>query len=264
MNNKHRRRSAAGFTIVELMVTIAIALFLIAGLLTIVQNVRTANTNQQALAQLQDEQRFAFTVLTDSIQSAGYFSSPTGYSVGSFPGAVAAWPPIATNFGASWPFTGYHTVGAADAVAQDSIATRFFTNQYAGPVLCNGTDTAQIGLPAPAPATPYQVQFGVNAATQTLWCMVNNNGTQIPLVTGVVGMAVYYGVKRDSTTSDYNIDTYVTWDHINQASAAEMGSISAVRIVLTFTNPLANQAGQLPTITTERVIEVMGRAGPHT
>ncbi|MBS0377028.1 MAG: PilW family protein [Proteobacteria bacterium] len=261
MNTAMPRRAAAGFTIVELMVTIALALFLIGGLLTIIQNVRQANINQQALAQLQDEQRFALTVMTDSIQSAGYFSDPVNYTVANFPVAAAS-NPIATNFGSGWPFTGFHTVGAADGVAQDSIATRFYTNQYAGPVLCNGTDTAQ--QPLTALPTLNQVQFGIDNVNQQLWCMVNNNNVKIPLVNGVKAMAVYYGVKRDSTTADYNIDTYVTWDHINQGSAAEMSSISAVRIVLTFVNPLANQAGQPPTITTERVIEVMGRAGPHT
>ncbi len=44
-----------GFTLVELMVTVAIALFLLGGLFTIVQNVRKTNSNQQLLAQLQDQ-----------------------------------------------------------------------------------------------------------------------------------------------------------------------------------------------------------------
>src|SRR2546430_8355860 len=34
--------------------------------------------NQQALAQLQDQQRFAMTVLTDVIQAGGYFPDPVG------------------------------------------------------------------------------------------------------------------------------------------------------------------------------------------
>ena len=58
-----------GFTLVELMVTVAIALFLLGGLVTIVENVRKANLNQTRLAQLQDEQRFALTVITDCTAS---------------------------------------------------------------------------------------------------------------------------------------------------------------------------------------------------
>ena len=67
---------ARGFTLVELMVTVAIALFLIGGLLTIIQNVRNRYTDQQALAQLQDQQRFAMGIITDIVQQAGYFPDP--------------------------------------------------------------------------------------------------------------------------------------------------------------------------------------------
>ena len=56
-----------GFTLVELMVTVAIALFLLYGLVTIVEQVRRTSLDQQSLTQLQDQQRFAMTVLTDVI-----------------------------------------------------------------------------------------------------------------------------------------------------------------------------------------------------
>ena len=42
----------------------------------IVQNVRQTYGNQQSLAQLQDAQRFAMTVITDVVQAAGYFPTP--------------------------------------------------------------------------------------------------------------------------------------------------------------------------------------------
>src|ERR1700716_3128240 len=47
-------RAQRGFTLVELMITVAIALFLLGGLVTILQNVRAAYNSQQALAQLSD------------------------------------------------------------------------------------------------------------------------------------------------------------------------------------------------------------------
>ena len=59
------------------------------------------------------------------------------------------------------------------------------------------------------------------------------------LVTGVTAMAVYYGVKRDLTFADYNVDTYVTWDQM--LAPSDMQSVSAVRVVLTFANPLSHQ-----------------------
>ena len=69
----HAARAERGFTLVELMVTVAIALFLLGGLVTVVGNVRKADVNQRALAQLQDQERFALTVITDVVQAGGYF-----------------------------------------------------------------------------------------------------------------------------------------------------------------------------------------------
>ena len=77
-------RQQRGFTLVELMVTVGIALFLLGGLVTIVQNVRETSLNQQRLAQLQDQQRFAWTVITDAVQAGGYFSDPINYTTATF------------------------------------------------------------------------------------------------------------------------------------------------------------------------------------
>jgi type IV pilus assembly protein PilW len=263
----HPRAAQRGFTLVELMVTVAIALFLLGGLVTIVQNVRIANMNQTRLAQLQDEQRFAMTVIADAVQAGGYFADPTTQSNAVLP---ATGPFLQTG----WIFAGFHTVGAADAAALDTIATRFQTGlsfpggPVQGPILCDGTDTSQ-----QVPDT-WSVQFSIQviAGVSTLMCTVNGTvavpvsaGAAVPLVPNVLAMAIYYGVKRDFTVTDYNVDTYVTWDKMVQLGAAnDFLNVSAVRIVLTFANPLFPQAGQLPTITMERVVEVMNRGGLHT
>ena len=254
-------RHQRGFTLVELMVTVGIALFLLGGLVTIVQNVRQTSLTQQALAQLQDEQRFAMTVITDAIQSAGYFADPIANTNAALPAAANPAPTAA--FQAGWVFAGSHTVGALDNAALDSIATRFQTAPDHGPILCNGTDTAAVGQPT----TTHSIQFSiaVSAAGSQLMCSVDGALPAVPLVTGVQAMAIYYGVKRDTAFADYNVDTYVTWDQMSTLSGAnDYVNVSAVRVVLTFVNPLAGQQNQPQTITMERVIEVMARAGLHT
>lgn len=244
------RRPARGFTLIELMVTVAIALFLLGGLVTIVQNVRGTYLNQQLLAQLQDQQRFALTLITDAVQAAGYFPDPTAQTTAALPPAGA--------FGAGWVFAGSHNPGVADNAATDTLSTRFQSapGSY-GVVLCNGTDTTNAVGPI------WTIQFAVNTSTRTLQCSVNG-GPAIDLVSGVQAMAVYYGVKRNVVPADYNVDTYETFD-ILQASGSDWANISSVRVVLTFTNPLAGQTATQPaTITLERVIEVMARGGLHT
>jgi type IV pilus assembly protein PilW len=62
-----------GYTLLELMIAILIALFLLAGLLTLAMGTRKTSTTQSQLAQLQDNERIAMTLMTNVIQQAGYF-----------------------------------------------------------------------------------------------------------------------------------------------------------------------------------------------
>lgn len=245
---RHRLPAApaqGGFTLVELMVTVGIALFLLAGLVSIMQNVRQSNLNQSQLTTLQDEERFALTVLTDAIQVGGYIANPLTDSSANFP-AVGLFPQGSA-------FAGSHNpIGAPDNQAQDVIETRFDTQPGNGPILCNGIDSSLEGA-----ATSYTVVFSVVA--EQLQCTVGN-GPAITLVSGVHAMAVYYGVNRSAPGADYNIDTYVTADMLQAPN--DYLTISAVRIVLSFDNPMYVAGGSQPQyITIERVIQVMGRAG---
>ena len=244
-------RTQRGFTLVELMITVAIALFLLGGLLTILQNVRGAYNNQQSLAQLADQQRFAMTVLTDVIQAGGYFPDPTTWTpTNSLPAAGA--------YAQGQAFTGTHAGGAVP----DSIGVRYRTaiTPPAQPIiLCDGsTNTAQ------GPTHLYTNQFTVvppaGNVPGLLQCQLDANAP-LTIVTGVTTLLVYYGVKRDFTTNDYNVDTYLTAD---QMSANDWSNLSSVRLILTFTNPMAAQPGQPPFIIFERVVEVMARSGVHT
>src|SRR5437879_13726031 len=106
MSARHRER---GFTLVELMVTVAIALFLIGGLLTVLQNVRGAYNNQQQLTQLQDQQRFALTILADVIQAGGYFPDPVTWTPANSLPAANAPAPCAAAFVAGQAFSARHT-----------------------------------------------------------------------------------------------------------------------------------------------------------
>ena len=241
-------RAQRGFTLIELMITVAIALFLLGGLVTILQNVRSAYNNQQSLAQLQDQQRFAMTVLTDVIQAGGYFPDPLAWTPTSS-------LPAAGTYQQGQAFTGTHAAGVPD-----SIGVRYRTGNGDGVILCDGSSNT-----APPPGSQlYTNVFTVvppagNVPGQ-LTCSLNG-APAVTLVAGVQNLLVYYGVKRDFTTNDYNVDTYLT---ANQMSANDWSNLSSVRLILTFTNPLAAQPGQPALIPFERVVEVMARSGPHT
>ena len=246
-----RCRVQRGFTLVELMVTIAIALFLLGGLATVVQNVRGTYASQQALVQLQDQQRFAITLLTDVIQAGGYYDNPIGDTVQS---ALPLDP--ANGFASGQAFNG--TQGADVPAAGDTIAVRFRTAFKDGVINCTGGSNTTVN-----PDQVYINTFSVNGAGQ-LQCSLNG-AAPVPLVSGVANLQVYYGVKRLVPATDYNVDTYA---RANAMQASDWSNVSAVRMIVTFANPLFNAPNQPVRqpqyITFERVIQVMARAGDHT
>ena len=257
---KHLRSAqhVRGFTLVELMVTVAIALFLIGGLLTIIQNVRNRYTDQQALAQLQDQQRFAMGVITDIVQQAGYFPNPV---IDTPDTALQAVGPYQSG----QAFFGTHVAGNPD-----QLSVRFRINQINGTVvdgiLCDGS-TNWVG-PTSTYINTFSVVLPAGNVPGQLQCSVNGAAART-IVNGIQDLQVLYGVKR-TATSDYNVDTYLDASQMlpNGSGGPNGGNdwenISAVRVRITFTNPMANTPGQPPTVLFERVIQVMGRAGVHT
>jgi len=240
-----RVRAQRGFSLVELMVTVAIALFLLYGLVTIVQNVRQTSLGQQSLAQLQDEQRFAMTVLTDVIQAGGYFPDPTAWT-------LLSSLPATAPFGQGQPYFGTHNAAAPG----DTIAIRYRTAINDGVINCIGGSNTAFN-----PTHLYINSFSVSAAGQ-LQCSLDG-AAPVPIVSGVTNLTIYFGVKRSFAITDYNVDTYLPADQMNPA---DWDNVSSVRVILTFSNPLYKGpgGGQPLTITFDRVVQVMGRAGAVT
>ena len=231
------RRSSDGFTLIELMVALLISVFLLGGLMAINQSNRGAFTMQANLVQQTDEQRFAMTMLTEVVQSAGYFDNPATNT------ATAVFPIVGV-----WVNSGQIIFGTSGTKgASDTLSTRFFANSASPLLLCDGT------APTTVADSGWEMQLSVSAAGQLL-CSITG-GAPIALVDNVQNMSILYGVHANPATLNGSIDSYLT---AAQMSANDWMNVLSVRVVLSFRNT-APGAGQPPQIQMARSIAVMAR-----
>ncbi|MGH8219195.1 MAG: PilW family protein [Steroidobacteraceae bacterium] len=252
---RHNHRTSCrrrGYTLIELLVAMTIALFLLGGLLTIVQSTRQAFTTQGEMSQLQDSERLAMTLMGDVIQAAGYFPDPQINTSSALP--------LDGAFTAGQAMTG--TTGAA--APGDSISVRFMTDNGQPILNCTG------GTNTTGAAVTYTNTFSVDAAGNLSCTLSVNGAASAPVVLigpqaggigGVQNLQIWYGVNTSG--GDANVDTFMTATQVTAAN--DWDDVTCVKIRLTFFNPLAaQQPGQPNTNYIERVVGVMSRTGVTT
>jgi type IV pilus assembly protein PilW len=233
------------------MVAVAIAVFLLGGLVTVLQNVRNTSGMQTQLAQLQDGERLAMTMMAGVVESAGYFPNPLLYSAtGTMPiGAGSAFAAAGTPV----------IIGTKNFNAQgDSVTVRYAAALNDNVFNCRGGINAAV-----APYDSWENTFSVNPQNQ-LVCTVWTASTQVTsapvaLVNGVQSMTVLYGVQSNPTGNGTCTDTYM--DAAQVTAAAAWGSVCSAVVSLTFFDPTfpAGIQPALPPLT--RVMALMQTAG---
>jgi type IV pilus assembly protein PilW len=240
------RRSQQGFTLVELSIAVLIGLFLLGGLLTLLQDMRRTFGAQNQLGQLQDSERLAMTLIADVVQAAGYYPDPTTQiPTIIFPGGALPFLAAAQTIG-----------GTGNLVAPgDSLSVQYWTANNDGVINCLGGTNTSGG------SQLFVNTFRVVAnATQDLQCTLN--GKTVTLVSGVTNLQILYGLRRNNAGTSNNVDSFVK---SGQMALTDWNKVICVKVTLTFTNPLAaSQPGQAATIGFTRVITVMNRAGVNT
>jgi type IV pilus assembly protein PilW len=267
-----------GFTLVEILIAITIALFLTGGLLTLVQAMRKTTTVQSGLSTLQDNERMAMTLLGDVIQETGYFPNPSvNTAAAEFPavGPIAfASQSVSLAMGQSVVGAGGYCDPPLPTAPSNSITVRFAT---AGTVVtapavpdnlinCTGNPTTY--------ATTFINTFSIIAdpnvtGTYDLVCQLQDSTAGTPpttvyLVTGITQMQILYGVQTNTSVNSSSVDTYLDANGVNTFSS--WSSVISVKITLSFVNPLyGNLPGQSlaakPTISFTRVVDIMNKTG---
>jgi type IV pilus assembly protein PilW len=257
MTDRFKRRRARGFTLIELMISVTIALFLIGGALAIVGRTRSTFAAQNQLAQLQDNERLAMTFMAEVIESGGYFPKPQSYQ------ASAVMPVVAGTFATAGQAI-YGTYSAT--VPGDKIYVRFGVWNPDNVYGCTGAQNTSV-----SPYDTYTNNFFVknttnsltNPAAQLMCTFTNGAGTSVtvPLVNGVTNLVILYGIKKNATNTGSCTDTY--WN-ASQLAAADWLNVCSVKVRLTFWNPITTGTTPGAPITIERVIAVMTTAGVNS
>jgi type IV pilus assembly protein PilW len=264
---KARARSQ-GFTLVELMVALSIALFLMGGLVSLVFALKRTSTIQTGLSQLQDEERLALSLVGDVIQTSGYFPiEPTGWVSGATLNTAAGELLPAGAF--TYAGQGITGTGTASAVAPfDTISVRYVTSGTDGLINCGGSTSA-------AGMVTNTFQIGVVNGTSYLQCVLTAGGTTttINLVPNVTNMQIFYGVRSNLGWGTNSADTYMTATSVTGGAINYWPYVLSVTVILTFANPLSCTAGScqqgqspsLPaTVQFSTIVDVMNQTGVTT
>ncbi|MBK1694434.1 hypothetical protein CKO09_06730 [Chromatium weissei] len=187
--NSPTNSSQRGFTLVELMISMTIGLFISAGMVALLIGNKQSYRDSESMARVQENGRFAIEFLAREIRQAG---------LQNFSGTTATWPPV--NYIGGW-----QGVSSAPLEASLPSADKYTPNTdifrityYDSDVSADVTRIYYIRTGAGEQPGLYQKKSSSSIADELIEC--------------VYDMQLHYGIDN---TGDEQIDTYVSADSIS-------------------------------------------------
>ena len=235
IRNFNKSASQRGYSLIELMISLGIGLFLLVGIAVIFLSNRATFITQGQLATLQNKEIMAMNIIGNVVQSAGYYINPHTQATIVALSAQTVTAPLAVNF------AGGQAVFGGAVTGSDSIAVRAYQNNSLGAMDCTG-NASRTDLVSST--------FSVDTTNKNLQCSINGADSQI-LVSGVSSMVLLYGVDVSATGS--------TTQYVTAENVKDWSKVMSVRVTLNFVNPMASQAGQPATLAFTKVIGIMAQ-----
>lgn len=200
----------AGFSLVELMLAMALGLFLLAGLIQICASVKTTYRLQTALARIQENGRFTVHFLNQNIRLAGYAGCQNKLSPVLESGAIRGYnsdqlPEFLQN---------NRVVSGSDVVVVQKCAEKSDGSTQLVKIAYFIADTLRTDESGQRIYGLYQKIIG------------NENHPSQEIILGVDNMKVVYGVSNDHGK---NIAQYLS---VNQIDLQQWNQVSSVQIAL--------------------------------
>lgn len=192
----HKNSSQSGFTLVELMISMTIGLFLSAGMVALLIGNKQSYRDSEGVARVQENGRFAIEYLANNVRQAG---------LQNFVGTMATWPP--SDYLQGWagatsaPSGANLTVGVSGYVKNtDLFRVTYYDTNLTSVVHYTYYISNTSGLPG------LREQKTVVSTSKT---------TNEELLESVYDMQVRYGIDSNN---DQDIDSYVNaasnWDQV--------------------------------------------------
>lgn len=238
------RKNQRGLSLISLLVALTIGTFLLAGLFDLWLQTKKTFSAQDQLAQVQESQRLATTLLANIVQSGGYFPIYLNYLP--YPPPTTPYSLLGSLVAAPNFVAGQSIFGVSNFNAQgDQLSIRFIADQTLG----NDNTLDCLGQTEPTSTlvlNTYQID-----ATGDLTCSVNGGTAQTvvagtttagALTSGIASMAISYGVDTNLVDKVKSTNQYMT---ATQVTAGNYWTdITSVVVTLNFLNPLYGQPGQ--------------------
>jgi type IV pilus assembly protein PilW len=222
-----RSSRSAGFTLVELMVSVTIGLLLTVAVAQLFIGSRKSYATTDDMARMQENMRFTYDVLSRTARMAGYMAYG-GNSAVDVDGAVGMGIFGLTNLALDG------TDGNASLTDVSTPDTLKIAYQGTGDIAGtpDGATTDCLGTPIGTLTTAINIfSVGPDPVTKTpaLLCRTSPDGPDVAIITDVENMQILYG---EETNGDFTADRYVP-----RHMVTDIDRVMSLRIALLFRTP---------------------------
>ncbi len=250
----HSSSKQSGFTLVELLVGLALTVFIGTIAITYMWSSSQVFRVQTNDSLSQENARFALELLSQNIRLAGQ-NRPTDGSLNLdvvYQGEVCAGDDRSSANGNNSACTVDTLIDSADVLASDRFAVDYLADRnFTG---CNGTNFNASSVLPQRLINVFWVADLDDDGIRSLYCQtINvttgagdvNNGAAQPLIDGVDAIQVQYGVSADEDTDRFRrIQRYQSYDNmIADGGVAATRRVRAIRIALLVSSGVGSEDG---------------------
>jgi prepilin-type N-terminal cleavage/methylation domain-containing protein len=236
-----RYSTVQGFGLIELMISMVIASFLVLGLAVMAGNMQGTYATQTQYSAVHDKERFASALFSNVLQSAGDFTTTITQPTGILTAVTDVLPATIGNGSGAAYLPGQFMWGTAGASATlpDSLNVRYYSASSADKngVTCLGVpyDTGYYESVLSISGGNLVCQVGVGGAAPASAPVGATAGSSVVLIDGVSNMKILYGVSLDGNNFAYYSASQMTatqW--ATGGGPAYYSPLKSVMITLTF------------------------------